>query len=186
MPSAEAQRLEGADDLRRRTAAAPSGCTKYRSQLRPISTSTFKGDEPLTRPEHIAALIELMQRPGRAGGNVKDSRGALPTSTIRAAVKVVTDSAGGRCIFPAPRFPTIATAPGPPISNISAFMPIASRLWTDSWRCRSQRSSAASGWSSCASWKMESRFTSPRPPHDTVGVDTEEDLRRVENILQSM
>ena len=72
--------------------------------------------------------------------------------------------------------------PGPPTSNISAFTHIARRLWRV---CALPESSLE------RSERLEQlRFLEngvpihvAETPYDTVGVDTEEDLRRVEEIL---
>ena len=50
----------------------------------------IQGDEPLTRPEHIAALLEVMQEPGVQVGTLKTV--AAPEDILNPnAVKVVTE-----------------------------------------------------------------------------------------------
>src|SRR3954452_1390338 len=58
----------------------------------------IQGDEPLTRPEHIATLIDVMKRPGVEVGTLKTP--ALPVDVNNpSAVKVVTDANGKALYF---------------------------------------------------------------------------------------
>ena len=169
------------------SAAHRSGTERVHEISQSVAADVYlniQGDEPMTRAEHIAGLIEVMQDPAVQVGTLM-TRPLPPTSTIPARSKWSLIRPGALSISPARPFPTIATAPGQSISSISASMLIASRRWTASSRFLSPRSSAASAWSSCASSRTESRFTCAETPYDTVGVDTEEDLRRVEEILGS-
>ena len=52
-----------------------------------------QGDEPLTRPEHIDALIQLMRDPAIPVGTLKTPCGDVDITTP-SAVKVVTDTPG--------------------------------------------------------------------------------------------
>src|SRR5438445_547505 len=81
--------------------ASPSGTARFREMPHPVpanSSLTVQGDEPLTRSEHIAALIEAMQDASVQVGTLM-----TPAATVDidnpSAVKVVTDSAGRALYF---------------------------------------------------------------------------------------
>jgi 3-deoxy-manno-octulosonate cytidylyltransferase (CMP-KDO synthetase) len=77
-----------------------------------------QGDEPLTRPEHIATLLEVMENAATVGTVMTPATEVdIPNPN---AVKVVTDLSGR-----APRFRTIATAPGRATSSTWDCTPIA-------------------------------------------------------------
>jgi 3-deoxy-manno-octulosonate cytidylyltransferase (CMP-KDO synthetase) len=144
-----------------------------------------QGDEPLTRTEHIAGLIELMRDPGVQVGTLK-TRAAAADIDNSSAVKVVTDSAGRALYFSRATIPYDRDGAGPAYFKHLGFYayrkPALDRFVAlpESTLERSER-------------LEQLRFLENGIPihvaetsHDTVGVDTEEDLRRVENILQSM
>ena len=142
-----------------------------------------QGDEPLTRTEHIAGLIELMRDPGVQVGTLK-TRAAAADIDNSSAVKVVTDSAGRALYFSRATIPYDRDGAGPAYFKHLGFYayrkPALDRFvaLSESTLERSER-------------LEQLRFLENGIPihvaetsHDTVGVDTEEDLRRVENILQ--
>jgi 3-deoxy-manno-octulosonate cytidylyltransferase (CMP-KDO synthetase) len=143
-----------------------------------------QGDEPLTRPEHIAALIELMQDPEVQVGTLKTPAAASDIDNP-SAVKVVTDSAGRALYFSRATIPYDRDS-----ARLSYFKhlgiyvyrkPALDRFVTlpESGLERSER-------------LEQLRFLEngiavhvAETSHDTVGIDTEEDLRRVEDIFRS-
>jgi 3-deoxy-manno-octulosonate cytidylyltransferase (CMP-KDO synthetase) len=144
-----------------------------------------QGDEPLTRTEQIAGLIELMRDPGVQVGTLK-TRAAAADVDNPSAVKVVTDSAGQALYFSRATIPYDRDGARPAYFKHLGFYayrkPALDRFVAlpESTLERSER-------------LEQLRFLENGIPihvaetqHDTVGVDTEEDLRRVENILQSM
>ncbi len=144
-----------------------------------------QGDEPLTRTEHIAGLIELMRDPSVQVGTLK-TRAAAADVDNSSAVKVVTDSVGRALYFSRATIPYDRDGAGPAYFKHLGFYayrkPALDRFvaLSESTLERSER-------------LEQLRFLENGIPihvaetsHDTVGVDTEEDLRRVENILQSM
>jgi 3-deoxy-manno-octulosonate cytidylyltransferase (CMP-KDO synthetase) len=143
-----------------------------------------QGDEPLTHPEHISALLELMNDPGVQVGTLKTS---ATDSDIRNpnAVKVVTDLAGRSLYFSRATIPHDRDGTGPCYFKHLGFYtyrkPALDRFVTlpESSLERSER-------------LEQLRFLEngipiyvAETPHDSVGVDTEEDLRRVEQIILS-
>jgi 3-deoxy-manno-octulosonate cytidylyltransferase (CMP-KDO synthetase) len=144
-----------------------------------------QGDEPLTRTEHIAGLIELMRDPSVQVGTLK-TRAAAADVDNPSAVKVVTDSAGRALYFSRATIPYDRDSTRPAYFKHLGFYayrkPALDRFVAlpESALERSER-------------LEQLRFLENGIPihvaetaHDTVGVDTEEDLQRVENILQSM
>jgi 3-deoxy-manno-octulosonate cytidylyltransferase (CMP-KDO synthetase) len=142
-----------------------------------------QGDEPLTRPEHIVALLELMQDPALQVGTLMTS--AAPSDIDNpSAVKVVVDSAGRALYF------SRATIPYDRDSAKPAYF---KHLGLYGYRKLALDRFVALPESSLErSERLEQlRFLEngipihvAETPYDTVGVDTEEDLRRVEDILR--
>jgi 3-deoxy-manno-octulosonate cytidylyltransferase (CMP-KDO synthetase) len=143
-----------------------------------------QGDEPLTRSEHIAALIEVMQDASVQVGTLM-----TPAATVDidnpSAVKVVTDSAGRALYFSRATIPYNRDGGKPEYFKHLGFYayrePALDRFVAlpESSLERSER-------------LEQLRFLEngipiyvAQTPHDTVGVDTEEDLHRVENILRA-
>ncbi len=142
-----------------------------------------QGDEPMTRAEHIAGLIEVMQDPAVQVGTLMTP--AAPADIDNpSAVKVVTDSAGRALYFSRATIPYDRDGAGPTYFKHLGFYayrkPALDRFVAlpESSLERSER-------------LEQLRFLEngipihvAETPYDTVGVDTEEDLRRVEEILQ--
>jgi 3-deoxy-manno-octulosonate cytidylyltransferase (CMP-KDO synthetase) len=143
-----------------------------------------QGDEPLTQPEHIAALIEIMKDPEVQVGTLKTPAG---DSDIRNpnAVKVVSDHKGRALYF------SRATIP----HDRDGIMPgYFKHLGFYAYRKPALDRFVALPESSLehAERLEQLRFLEngipiyvAETPYDSVGVDTLEDLRRVEQILRS-
>ncbi len=143
-----------------------------------------QGDEPLTRPEHIATLLAVMNNPVVQVGTLKTTAIEIDIPNPN-AVKVVTDSAGRALYF------SRATIP---YDRDSAHPPYYKHLGFYAYRKPALDQFVALPESSLeGSERLEQlRFLENgipiyvgETPHDTVGVDTEEDLQRVERILRS-
>ena len=142
-----------------------------------------QGDEPLTRAEHIAALIDLMKDPQVLVGTLKTPASPEDINNPN-AVKVVTDSAGRALYFSRATIPFDRDGTRPCYFKHLGFYayrkPALDRF------CALPESSLE------ISERLEQlRFLENgisiqvgETPYDTVGVDTEEDLRRVEAILR--
>ncbi len=143
-----------------------------------------QGDEPLTRPEHIAALLELMQDPEVQVGTLKTPEAAADIDNP-SAVKVVTDSAGRALYFSRATIPYDRDGARPDYFKHLGFYayrkPALDRFVAlpESPLERNER-------------LEQLRFLEngiaihvTETSYDTVGVDTEEDLRRVADILRS-
>jgi 3-deoxy-manno-octulosonate cytidylyltransferase (CMP-KDO synthetase) len=153
--------------------------------LRPADVYlNIQGDEPLTRPEHIASLIDLM---GDASVEVGTLRTPAAPGDIANpnAVKVVSDSAGralyfSRSTIPFNRDGSGATRYFKHLGFYAYRAPALERFCAlpESALERSER-------------LEQLRFLEngiaihvAETPFDTIGVDTEEDLRRVDMVLR--
>lgn len=141
-----------------------------------------QGDEPLTRPEHIASLLEVMNDPTVQVGTLKTpaSPADIPNPN---AVKVVTDAQGRALYFSRATIPHDRDGARPSYYKHLGFYayrkPALDRFVSlpESALERSER-------------LEQLRFLENgipvhvgETPYDTIGVDTEEDLRRVTSLL---
>jgi 3-deoxy-manno-octulosonate cytidylyltransferase (CMP-KDO synthetase) len=145
----------------------------------------IQGDEPLTRAEHIESLLEVMRRPGVEVGTLKTPAAEIDINNP-GAVKVVTDSAGRALYFSRATIPYDRDGAQPRYyKHLGLYAHTKKALdmfvsWPESSLERVER-------------LEQLRFLENgvpiyvgETPFDTVGVDTEEDLRRVEEILRRM
>ena len=142
-----------------------------------------QGDEPLTRPEHIAALLEVMRDPAIEVGTLKtrcpDKDVANPN-----AVKVVTDLFGRALYFSRATIPYDRDHAGPRYFKHLGFYgyrkAALDRFCTlpESTLERSERLEQLRFLENGISIHVA------ETPFDTVGIDTEEDVRRVEELLR--
>ncbi len=142
-----------------------------------------QGDEPLTRPEHIDALIAVMQTPEVEVGTLKTVAAEIDVANP-SAVKVVTDMHGRALYFSRATIPHDRDGVHPCYYKHLGFYGYRKQAlekfvrWPESSLERSER-------------LEQLRFLEngvpihvAETPFDTVGVDTEEDLQRVEEILK--
>ena len=143
----------------------------------------IQGDEPLTRAEHIAVLIDLMKDPNVQVGTLKTRASAEDVDNPN-AVKVVTDAAGRALYFSRATIPFYRDASSPRYFKHLGFY--------------AYRKAALDRFCELPEFVVgtqrrpqQLRFLEngipihvAETPYDTVGVDTEEDLRRVEEILK--
>jgi 3-deoxy-manno-octulosonate cytidylyltransferase (CMP-KDO synthetase) len=142
----------------------------------------IQGDEPLTRAEHIAALLLLMKDTNIQLGTLKTLAKSEDINNPN-AVKVVTDAAGRALYFSRATIPYDRDGGNPGYFKHLGFY--AYRKAALDRFCALPESSLEH------SERLEQlRFLEnglsihvAETPYDTVGVDTEEDLRRVEKIL---
>ena len=141
-----------------------------------------QGDEPLTRPEHIATLLDVMKNPAVQVGTVMTP--AAPEDIPNPnAVKVVTDSTGRALYFSRAAIPFDRDGARPRYSKhlglyayrkaaLDRFVVLPESTLEKSERLEQLRF-------------LENGITIfvGETPHDTVGVDTEQDLQRVIGIL---
>ena len=144
-----------------------------------------QGDEPLTRREHIERLLEVMRGQGVEVGTLKTPTADIDLSNP-SAVKVVTDAAGRALYFSRATIPFDRDATKPQYYKHLGFYGYRKHAldqfvrWPESSLERAER-------------LEQLRFLENgvpifvgETPYDTVGVDTEEDLQRVEDILRGL
>jgi 3-deoxy-manno-octulosonate cytidylyltransferase (CMP-KDO synthetase) len=142
-----------------------------------------QGDEPLTRPEHIASLLKLMDDPVVQVGTLKTPAAAEDIDNP-AAVKVVTDAAGNALYFSRATIPHDRDGAKPQYFKhlgLYAYRKTALDRFIslpESALERSERLEQLRFLENGISIKVG------ETPYDSIGVDTEEDLRRAEAILQ--
>jgi 3-deoxy-manno-octulosonate cytidylyltransferase (CMP-KDO synthetase) len=143
-----------------------------------------QGDEPLVRGEHLGVLLELMERSGVEVGTLKTPCSAEDVNNPN-AVKVVTASDGGALYFSRAAIPFDRDDDGRVryYKHLGLYAYRKAALdafcaWPESQLERSER-------------LEQLRFLDhgiaihvAETPFDTIGVDTEEDLQRVEAILR--
>ena len=142
-----------------------------------------QGDEPLTRPEHIATLMHVMENPAAQVGTLMTPAAAVDIPNPN-AVKVVTDLSGRALYFSRATIPFDRDGTRPPYFKHLGFYayrkPALDRFvkLPESSLEKSER-------------LEQLRFLENGIPifvgetsHDSIGVDTEEDLRRVIEIMR--
>lgn len=173
-------------NARMTSAAHRSGTERVREISDSVAADLYlniQGDEPLTRAEHIAALLELMKDPNVQVGTLKTPASAEDINNPN-AVKVVTDGAGKALYFSRATIPYDRDGVSPGYSKHLGFY-VYRKAALDCF-CTLPESSLE------RSERLEQlRFLQNGIPihvaetaYDTVGVDTEDDLRRVEKIFR--
>ncbi len=141
-----------------------------------------QGDEPLTRPEHIASLLQVMENSSALVGTLMTPAAGVDIPNPN-AVKVVADLSGRALYFSRATIPFDRDGTGPPYfkhlglyayrkSALDRFVKLPESLLEKSERLEQLRF-------------LENGVPIfvGETPHDSVGVDTEEDLQRVIRIL---
>jgi len=142
-----------------------------------------QGDEPLTRPEHIETLISAMRDSQVDVGTLKTPAAEVDINNP-SAVKVVTNGSGRALYFSRATIPYDRDAVRPPYYKHLGFYAYRKAAldkfvsWPESSLERSERLEQLRFLENGISIYVADT------PFDTVGVDTEEDLRRVEDILR--
>lgn len=141
-----------------------------------------QGDEPLTRPEHIATLLQVMQNPEAQVGTLMTPASEVDIPNPN-AVKVVTDLSGRALYFSRATIPFDRDGVRPRYFKhlglyayrkpaLDRFVQLPESSLEKSERLEQLRF-------------LENGISvfAAETPHDSVGVDTEEDLQRVIEIL---
>jgi 3-deoxy-manno-octulosonate cytidylyltransferase (CMP-KDO synthetase) len=174
--------------VRMTSAAHRSGTDRVHEIAGSVEADVYinvQGDEPLTRPEHLDSLIRLMQQPGVEVGTLKVACAAADISNPN-AVKVVCDAAGRALYFSRSTIPFDRDRQGEvryfKHLGIYAYRKHALELfcsWPESGLERTERLEQLRF--------LENGVTIhvAETPFGTIGVDTEDDLRRVEQVLLS-
>ena len=174
-------------EARMTSPAHRSGTERVQEIAQAIDADVYlniQGDEPLTRPEHIDSLLALMSRPEVEVGTLmtacRDTDIANPN-----AVKVVTDSSGRALYFSRATIPHDRDRSG----AVRYFKHLGFYGYR---RAQFDRFVALPESTLELAERLEQlRFLEngvaihvAETPFDTIGVDTEDDVRRVEAMLQ--
>jgi 3-deoxy-manno-octulosonate cytidylyltransferase (CMP-KDO synthetase) len=173
-------------NVRMTSTAHRSGTERVHEVARVIAADVYlnvQGDEPLTRPEHIESLIALMRDPDVGVGTLKTPAADVDIDNP-SAVKVVTDKSGRALYFSRATIPHDRDGLRPQYFKHLGF-----------YGYRKEALDRFVGWPESSLERSERleqlRFLEngvpihvAETPFDTVGIDTEEDVRRVEEILQ--
>ncbi len=157
----------------------------------------IQGDEPLTRPEHVAALLAVMQDPAVRVGTLKTPAASEDIANPN-AVKVVTDSSGRALYFSRATIPYDRDAAANPTQAKIGLAWATPTLYFKHLGFYAYRQEALDRFVSWPESPLERaerleqlRFLDngvgiqvAETPFNTVGVDTEEDLQAVERILR--
>jgi len=169
------------------SAAHRSGTERVHEISNAISADVYlnvQGDEPLTRPEHIESLIGVMQGAAVEVGTLKTSAAEVDVDNP-SAVKVVTDATGRALYFSRAAIPHDRDGVGPRYYKHLGFYGYRKEAldkfvrWPESTLERSERLEQLRFLENGVSIYVA------ETPFDTVGVDTEDDVRRVEEILKN-
>ena len=166
-----------------------SGTERVHEVVKSVAADVYlnvQGDEPLTRPEHIHALVDLMKNPSIQVGTLKTAAAPVDIASPN-AVKVVTDKNGRALYFSRATIPFDRDRE----KNVQYWKHLGFYAF---------RKAALESFASFPESLLEKserleqlRFLEngipihvAETPHDTVGVDTEDDLQRVEQIFREM
>jgi 3-deoxy-manno-octulosonate cytidylyltransferase (CMP-KDO synthetase) len=168
------------------SAAHRSGTERVHEIAKRITADVYvnvQGDEPLTRAEHIAALLEVMKDHSVQVGTLKTLCAAEEIASPN-AVKVVTDAKGRALYFSRATIPYDRDGKSPPYFKhlgLYAYRKPALDLFITLPESPLERSERLE---QLRFLEHGTPIQVGETPHDTVGVDTEEDLQRVEAILR--
>jgi len=168
------------------SAAHGSGTQRVHEVSNSIAADVYlnvQGDEPLTRPEHVATLLDFMRDSNVQVGTLKTPASAADVANPN-AVKVVTDAMGRALYFSRATIPHDRDGTGPRYYKHLGFYAYR--------KAALDRFVALPESSLERSERLEQlRFLENgipifvgESPYDTIGVDTEEDLKRVEMVLR--
>src|ERR1700674_234117 len=173
-------------NARMTSGAHRSGTERVREISGSVAADVYlniQGDEPLTRAEHIAALLDLMKDANVQVGTLNTP--ASPEDIHNPnAVKVVTDAAGRALYFSRATIPFDRDGASPGYFKHLGFYAYRKAALDrfcaspDSCLQRSERLEQLRFLENGIAIHVAETL------YDTVGVDTEEDLRRVEGIIR--
>jgi len=163
-----------------------SGTERVHEVAQAMSADVYinvQGDEPLARPEHLTALLALMARPEVQVGTLKTRAGDKDVFNPN-AVKVVTDVSGRALYFSRAAIPHDRDGTGglyhwKHLGFYAYRKPALDRFveLPESALERTERLEQLRFLENGMGIHVAETL------HDTIGVDTEEDLRRVEAVL---
>ncbi|MGH9521480.1 MAG: 3-deoxy-manno-octulosonate cytidylyltransferase [Terriglobales bacterium] len=144
----------------------------------------IQGDEPLTRPEHIRDLIAIMQSPGVQVGTLKTAM--VPADIQNAnAVKVVTAADGRALYFSRAAIPFDRDRSGTRYFKHLGFYGYRREALARFCTLPESELERSERLEQLRFLENGTDIIVGATAYDTIGVDTEDDLRRAENLLLS-
>jgi len=142
----------------------------------------IQGDEPLTRPEHVEALLQIMRDLRVQVGTLKTP---CPEEDLNnpSAVKVVSDFTGNALYFSRATIPFDRERSGPAYFKHLGFYAYRADALRRFCRLHESRLERAERLEQLRFLENGIAIKVAETPFDTVGVDTESDLKRVEAVL---
>ena len=173
--------------VRMTSAAHRSGTERVHEVALAVEADVYlnvQGDEPLTRPEHIASLLDVMKNPSVEVGTLKVACPLVDVLNPN-AVKVVCETGGRALYFSRATVPHDRDGTSPKYCKHLGFYAYRRAAlerfvgWAESSLEEAERLEQLRFLENGTEiWVGETEF-------DTVGVDTAEDVKRVEGILGS-
>jgi len=141
-----------------------------------------QGDEPLTRPEHIASLLQVMDTPSAQVGTLMTPASEIDVQSAN-AVKVVTDIGGRALYFSRAPIPFDRDGTRPAYFKHLGFYAYRKTGLDRFVKMPESRLEKSERLEQLRFLENSIPVFVGETPHDSVGVDTEDDLQRVIKIL---
>lgn len=141
-----------------------------------------QGDEPLTRPEHIASLLQVMDTPSAQVGTLMTPSSEIDVQSAN-AVKVVTDLGGRALYFSRAPIPFDRDGKRPVYFKHLGFYAYRKTGLDRFVKMPESRLEKSERLEQLRFLENGIPVFVGETPHDSVGVDTEDDLQRVIKIL---
>jgi 3-deoxy-manno-octulosonate cytidylyltransferase (CMP-KDO synthetase) len=170
------------------SAAHRSGTERVHEVSRAVEADIYlnvQGDEPLTRPEHIAALLDVMKNPAVEVGTLKVACPAVDVPNPN-AVKVVCDSSGRALYFSRATIPFDRDGSGPGYFKHLGFYAYRKAALERFVGLPESSLEKAERLEQLRFLENGTSIYVGETEFDTVGVDTAEDVQRVEEVLRGV
>jgi 3-deoxy-manno-octulosonate cytidylyltransferase (CMP-KDO synthetase) len=168
------------------SAAHRSGTERVHEVSQAVEADVYlnvQGDEPLTRPDHIASLLDVMKNPAVEVGTLKTP---CPEHDVRNpnAVKVVCDAGGRALYFSRATIPHDRDGTAPKYFKHLGFYAYRKAALERFVALPESSLEKAERLEQLRFLENGTSIFVGETPFDTVGVDTVEDARRVEEVLK--
>jgi 3-deoxy-manno-octulosonate cytidylyltransferase (CMP-KDO synthetase) len=143
----------------------------------------IQGDEPLTRPDHIAALLEVMKNPEAQVGTLMTKAAPVDIASP-SAVKVVTDKSGRALYFSRATIPHDRDQTHPTYFKHLGFYAYRKAALDRFVKLPESSLEKSERLEQLRFLENGISIYVGETPYDSIGVDTEEDLQRVTEMLR--
>ena len=168
------------------SAAHRSGTERVHEVAQAVEADVYlnvQGDEPLTRPEHIASLLEVMRDPAVEVGTLKVACPSVDVLNPN-AVKVVCEASGRALYFSRATIPHDRDGTSPAYFKHLGFYAYRRAALERFVGLPESSLEKAERLEQLRFLENGTEIYVGETPFDTVGVDTAEDVARVEEILR--